>query len=80
MRNITALLISLVALLLSCGYNDKVKVQINSPTLPVLTGKEYNPVQKITLVRENGTNFNIKKLVISLQGTTDSDDIAKLSL
>ncbi len=80
MRNITALLISLVALLLSCGYNDKVKVQINSPTLPVLTGKEYNPVQKITLVRDNSMEYNIKKLVISLQGTTDSDDIAKLSL
>jgi len=80
MRNKTALLISLIVVLLSCGYNDKVKVQINSPTLPVLTGKEYNPVQQITLVRDNSMEYNIKKLVISLQGTTDSDDIAKLSL
>ncbi len=80
MRKKTALLISLIALLLSCGYNDGVKVQIDSPILPVLSGKEYNPVQQITLIRYNGTEYNIKKVIISLQGTTDSDDIAKLSL
>lgn len=80
MRNKTALLISLIVILLSCRYNDNVKVQINSPTLPVLTGKENNPVQQITLVRDNGTNYNIRKVVFSLQGTTDSENIAKISI
>lgn len=80
MRKKTALLISLIAVLISCGYNDGVKVQIDSPILPVLSGKEYNPVQQITLVLDNDTDYNIRKVVFSLQGTTDSEDIAKISI
>ena len=41
------------------------KVQIDSPILPVLSGKEYNPVQQITLVLDNDTDYNIRKVVFS---------------
>lgn len=77
-------LLSLVMLTISCGYNDRVSVEIDSPTLPVLTGKKYNPVQKIRLIRDS-TGFNreeyiLEKVTLSLEGTTDISDIDKVML
>ncbi len=77
-------LFSLMLLIISCGYSDDVEVEIDSPTLPVLAGKEYNPVQKIKLIRERtghaGEEYMLEKLILSLKGTTDIGDIAKVSL
>lgn len=77
-------LLSLVMLTISCGYNDRVSAEIDSPTLPVLTGKKYNPVQKIRLIRDS-TGFNreeyiLEKVTLSLEGTTDISDIDKVML
>ena len=77
-------LLSLVMLTTSCGYNDRVSAEIDSPTLPVLTGKKYNPVQKIRLIRDS-TGFNreeyiLEKVTLSLEGTTDISDIDKVML
>ncbi len=77
-------LLSLVMLTISCGYNDRVSAEIDSPTLPVLTGKKYNPVQKIRLIRDS-TGFNreeyiLEKVTLSLEGTTDRSDIDKVML
>lgn len=71
-------------LTISCGYNDRVSAEIDSPTLPVLTGKKYNPVQKIRLIRDS-TGFNreeyiLEKVTLSLEGTTDISDIDKVML
>lgn len=79
-----AFLVFIAVFLISCGYNDNVKVDINSPVLPVLTGKEYNPVQIIQLIRDSTFNdkeeYLIKKIVLSLKGTTDINDIEKVLL
>ena len=77
-------LLSLVMLTISCGYNNRVSAEIDSPTLPVLTGKKYNPVQKIRLIRDS-TGFNreeyiLEKVTLSLEGTTDISDIDKVML
>jgi sialidase-1 len=77
-------LLSLVMLTISCGYNGRVSAEIDSPTLPVLTGKKYNPVQKIRLIRDS-TGFNreeyiLEKVTLSLEGTTDISDIDKVML
>lgn len=74
------MLFLLIALLISCGYNDSVKVEVSSPVLPVLTGKAHNPVQKIHLIRENPEDYTLEKVILSLKGTTDTSDIEKVSL
>ena len=77
-------LLSLVMLTISCGYNNRVSAEIDSPTLPVLTGKKYNPVQKIRLIRDstglNREEYILEKVTLSLEGTTDISDIDKVML
>ena len=77
-------LLSLVMLTISCGYNNRVSAEIDSPTLPVLTGKKYNPVQKIRLIRDstglNREEYILEKVTLSLKGTTDIGDITKVTL
>jgi len=73
-------LLSLVMLTISCGYNNRVSAEIDLPTLPVLTGKEFNPVQKIALIRQQPGDYTLEKVVLSLKGTTDIGDITKVTL
>ena len=74
--------ITLIAalLLISCGTTGEVAVSLTSPVLPVLTGKEFNPVQQITLIRQQPGDYTLEKVVVSLEGTTDIGDITKVTL
>ncbi|BBD46000.1 sialidase (Neuraminidase) [Petrimonas sp. IBARAKI] len=67
-------------LLISCGTTGEVEVSLTSPVLPVLTGKEFNPVQKIALIRQQPGDYTLEKVVLSLKGTTDIGDITKVTL
>ena len=75
---------SLIMLIISCGYQNRVSVEIDSPTLPVLTRKEYNALQKIRLIRDNtgleGKEYIIEGVILSLEGTTDIRDIENVML
>jgi len=74
--------ITLIAalLLISCGTTGEVGVSLTSPVLPVLTGKEFNPVQQITLIRQQPGDYTLEKVAVSLEGTTDIGDITKVTL
>ena len=78
--------LSLIMLIISCVYNDRVSDEIDSPILPILAGKEYNPVQKIRLIRDSAGSgsdreeYILEKVVLSLEGTTDISDIDKVML
>ncbi len=74
------MLFALIALLISCEYNDTAKVEVSTPVLPVLTGKRYNPVHKIHLIRESPEDYTLEKVIVSLKGTTDINDIEQVSL
>lgn len=74
------ILLSPMFLMISCWYSDDLKIEIGSPILPVLTGKEFNPVQKIVLIRQQPGDYTLEKVVLSLEGTTDIGDIEKVSL
>ncbi len=84
MQIIKMTLLVLMIPMISCGYSDSMKVEIDVPVLPVLTGKEYNPVQKIHLIRDSTYNdqeeYLLEKIVLSLEGTTDVNDIEKIML
>src|SRR5690554_1225359 len=67
-------------LLIACGTTDEVSVSLTSPALPVLTQKKFNPVLKIALIRQLPEEYTLEKVVLSLEGTTDIGDIAKVSL
>lgn len=74
------ILLSLMFLMISCGYSDDFKIEIDSPILPVLTGKELNPVQQIALIRQQPGDYMLEKVVLSLEGTSDIGDITKITL
>lgn len=76
---ITALFI-IVILLQSCGTVDELKIGITNPVLPVLTGKEANPVMRIQVIRQQPVDYSLQKIVVSLEGTTDLNDIERISL
>ncbi|MBK5196318.1 MAG: exo-alpha-sialidase [Proteiniphilum sp.] len=80
MQKMKMILPALMVLMISCGYNDYVKMEVTSPVLPVLTQKEFNPVQKIELIRQLPEEYTLEKVVLSLEGTTAIGDIAKVSL
>ena len=67
-------------LLIACGTTDEVSVSLTSPVLPVLTQKKFNPVQQIALIRQLPEEYTLEKVVLSLEGTTEIGDIAKVSL
>lgn len=79
MKKIVTLLFVII-LFQSCGYDDNVEVGINSPVLPVLTGKDANPVLKVEMIRQQPEDYSLQKIVISLEGTTDLNDIGQISL
>ncbi|MDD3787906.1 MAG: exo-alpha-sialidase [Petrimonas sp.] len=79
MKKIVTLLFVII-LFQSCGYDDNVEVGINSPVLPVLTGKDANPVLKVEMIRQQPEDYSLQKIVISLEGTTDLNDIGRISL
>ena len=71
----------LFVLVLSCtGYTDQVSTRIENPVLPVLTGKDTNPVLKVEMIRQQPEDYSLQKLVVSLEGTTDLNDIERVSL
>ncbi|SDZ92251.1 sialidase-1 [Porphyromonadaceae bacterium KH3R12] len=71
----------LFVLILSCtNYTDEISIRIESPVLPVLTGKEANPVLKVEMIRQQPVNYSMQKIVVSLEGTTDLNDIERISL
>ena len=73
------ILIAALLLLISCGTTGEVGVSLTSPVLPVLTGKAFNPVQQITLMRQQPGDYTLEKVVVSLEGTTDIGDITKVT-
>lgn len=80
MKKIVTIIFILIILFQSCGYNDNVEVGISSPVLPVLTGKDANPVLKVEMIRQKPVNYTLQKISISLEGTTDLNDIERISL
>ncbi len=71
----------LSVLVLSCtGHTDTISIKIENPVLPVLTGKDTNPVLKIKMIRQQPADYSLHKVVISLEGTTDLNSIERVSL
>jgi sialidase-1 len=80
MKKIVTIIFILIILFQSCGYNDNAEVGISSPVLPVLTGKDANPVLKVEMIRQQPVNYTLQKISVSLEGTTDLNDIERISL
>ena len=79
MREILSVLLFVLAF--SCAnYTDKISTRVENPVLPVLTGKEANPVLKVEMIRQQPMDYSLQKVVISLDGTTDLNDIERVSL
>lgn len=56
-------------------------VEVNQFVLPVLKGKEFNKVLSFNLVvKKDNVNSAIKNAVVSLAGTTNKNDIKKVTL
>lgn len=79
--NSKTILFFLSALFSACqSYTEKLLLVTEQPVLPVLTMKEINPVLKIEVIRENPTDYSVQDICLSLQGTTDINDIEQICL
>jgi len=68
-------------ILLACSrYTDQLSVLTEQLTLPVLTLKEVNPVLKISLIRQADVDYSLQGITISLDGTTELNDIESVGL
>ena len=76
------MLLLLMVIFLRCGnsHTNQLSVTCEQPVLPILTMKEINPVLKATLVRNTPVDYNIQDITVSLEGTTDINDIESISL
>lgn len=77
-RNSKHALILLWMFVFSMMTHAQVKVDMTQPVLPVLTGKEYNPVLKIEIVKNLPLNGRVKHITLKLEGNIE--DIASVSL
>lgn len=81
MKNTTSILCIIALLLQSCqSSTDSIRVEITNPTLPVLTGKETNPVLRVDLIRSFAENYRIMEVAFDLAGTTDLATVESVSL
>lgn len=71
------------AIFIATSFNLSAKglsLQVYTPQVPVLTGDEVNPLQRIMVVGDKSASYAINRLDLSLKGTTDLADIEELSL
>lgn len=62
------------------SYTQNVSISVEQPVIPVLTMKAVNPVLKIELVKKDLSVCSIHEVVLSLEGTTDLEDIKNIGL
>lgn len=74
------LCVSVIFIHFSCGITEEIKVEITAPTLPVLTGKDVNPVLRLDLIRATDENYQLTDVVFDMAGTTDPADILSVNL
>lgn len=67
-------------LLIACGTSGEVGVTLTSPVIPVLSGKPYNPVQQVTLVRRDTAAYRLEQVTLTLNGSSDPADIIEIIL
>jgi sialidase-1 len=81
-----AFLFSFVLLMNNCsvkqiqGKDDNFSVTVHAPIIPVLSGKENNPVFRINIQSKGEENVDLQELLIDLKGTTDLKDITKATV
>ncbi len=71
-----------ISLLQACGMSEdtRVKLKLEQPVLPVLVKKEVNPLIRLDLIRQSDEAYEVRKIDVSLLGTTDLNDIASIGL
>lgn len=75
------LFVLVLCLLTACqSYTDKIQVVSHHSIIPLLTGREANPVLKIELIKSDLPVCFVKDVSLSFAGTTDPGDIEKISL
>lgn len=57
----------------------QVRVEIQQPVLPVLTGKDINPVMRVDLIRETPDSYELNKIAFTFLPGTDRNDIESIS-
>lgn len=78
MKNLLMLLIFFCCF--SCRFEQGVTIETVIPQVPVLTMKDDNTILKIKLLVQKPSDRTVKSVKISLDGTTDLNDIESLRL
>ena len=60
--------------------NAEIRLELVQPVVPALTRKEYNPVLKLQLIRASDQPFTLEQVTLSLEGTTQLEQIESITL
>ena len=81
LRKILPLLVGLITMAGSCiSYTDDISLEIEKPTIPVLVKNYASATIKLNLIRTDTIVYDIEEIGISLQGSTDINDIKSVSI
>lgn len=69
-----------VSLAYACSEKGLVDMEVNQYQVPILIGKPENPVVHLLLMPSGADGVNIRKISVSLKGTTDISDLKAIRL
>lgn len=74
------LLLSFLILLALPAYPESLRVEIQQPVMPVVSGLKHSPVERLLLIGNGKNTASLTGLTVDLSGTTDLGDIETISL
>ena len=68
-----------MVMLLNASLYAQVRIAVGQPVIPVLIGKPYNPVLKLTFIKNEVGNAQVRNLRFSIKGDINSVAYVTLS-
>lgn len=74
--------IPLICSLYACQTPEdmRVRMEVEQPALPVLAKKDVNPLMRLDLIRQSDEAYEVRRIDVSLSGTTDLNEVESIGL
>ena len=79
-KNIFVIFIMILSFTPGISYSKGIKLEVESPVIPVLVKKQVNPTVKGTLIKVDNQPYIIKQIDLDLQGSTDWSDVVSVAI
>ena len=80
MKKMYYILFMLVLAFSESAFSQKIRLTIESPTIPVLVKKEINPTIKLNFIQHGQRPYTIQKIIVDALKSTDPNDILSVGV